>query len=200
MAAKIIIGSKDKYTGEYINTTSNSKTWSRGLSPFLLGPVKLYGNYRSINVENAYQFCKLYPEHADDNRNPTAKYYAWAMQGWNNPVAQRYPMTKDAKPICSIWNGEKLGYIEARKRIYIPLYAKALVRSPVFNLLKQEYLKREQLVLWDFDGYRHEELGMTYADVINNPNRTLGHAFVIAMVLEGKIIVNGESVVIKEML
>lgn len=35
-----------------INTTSRSNNWSVGLSPFLLGPVDLYGNYKSMNVEN----------------------------------------------------------------------------------------------------------------------------------------------------
>lgn len=41
---------------EVINTTSRSDTWSRGLSPFFLGPVDLYDGYKSINVENAWQF------------------------------------------------------------------------------------------------------------------------------------------------
>lgn len=39
-----VISSKDKYIGDYINTTSRSVNWSRGLSPFLCGRVKLYGN------------------------------------------------------------------------------------------------------------------------------------------------------------
>lgn len=37
--------------------------------------------------------------------------------------------------------------------------------------------------LIDFDGYDHYELGMTLKDVLNNSNRSMGHAFVLAAML-----------------
>lgn len=38
-----------------VNTTSRGSGWEKGLSPFVLGPVKLYGDYVAQNVENAWQ-------------------------------------------------------------------------------------------------------------------------------------------------
>jgi hypothetical protein len=39
--------------------------------------------------------------------------------------------------------------------------------------------------LWDFDGYDYQAFGLTFDQVINDPVRKMGHAFVIAMLLEG---------------
>jgi hypothetical protein len=50
-----ICGPRDKPKNEIIiNTTSRSNNWSRGLSPFFLGAVELYGDYIAKNVENAW--------------------------------------------------------------------------------------------------------------------------------------------------
>jgi hypothetical protein len=58
-----------------INTTSRSSGWSIGLSPFLLGPVKLYGDYVSQNVENAWQYSKVYCQFTDENNEPSTAYF-----------------------------------------------------------------------------------------------------------------------------
>ena len=50
-----------------VNTTSRSNDWSKGLSPFFLGPVDLYAGLSAKNVENAWQFAKVYPQHVDIN-------------------------------------------------------------------------------------------------------------------------------------
>ncbi len=170
---------------EVINTTSRSENWSRGLSPFFVGPVDLYDNYKSVNVENAWQFSKVYYNHVDENDNPTEKYFEWAKKGWESIKAYRYPMGKGMTPLFSYWDGEKLSYTEARKKIYIPLYAKAVQKSFAFQKLKKMHEENRDLYLWDFDGYNHKALGLTYEQVINDPNRKMGHAFVIAMLLEG---------------
>ena len=189
-----IIGPKDKHSGEYINTTSRSSNWSKGLSPFFLGPCKLYDNYKAHNVENAWQYSKLYKEFADRDRNPTEEYYNWAQNGWNKKYADRYPMGKGIIPLCSMWDGEKLNYIEARKRIYTPLYAKAVIQTQTFQILQYEYEEEKNLTLWDFDGYDYSKMGMTLEDVLNEPKLKMGHAFVLAMLLEEKIIVNNDEV------
>lgn len=180
-----VIGPKDKISWPYINTTSRSTNWSKGLSPFYLGPIKLYGNYVSKNMENAWQYSKVYPEHADENQNPTQAYFDWAINGWNDSRAQRYPMGKNTvKPLYSWWNGNKLSYVDARKHIYIPLYARAVVKTNAFKKL-QELNQEQDLWLWDFDGYNHRKLGMTYEDVMNSTSMKMGHAFVLAMILDG---------------
>lgn len=61
-------------------------------------------------------------------------------------------MGRGAIPAFSLWKGEKLGYIEAREKIYLPLYAKAVVKTEAFQKLKEMSL-RESLTLVDFDVY-----------------------------------------------
>lgn len=182
-----VIGPKDPYEMGAIDTTSRSVSWSRGLSPFYLGPVPLYKDSvvpEALRMENGWQFGKLYAVHMDDNGDPTDEYFAWARDGWLDPRAHRYPMGKNARPEYSWWEGEKLTYLEARKRIYLPMYARAVVKTKAFDILMREYLTKGKLTLWDFDGYDHQALGMTFEDVLGCPTRKMGHAFVLAMLLE----------------
>ena len=167
-----------------IDTTSRSKTWSRGLSPFKLGPVNLYVPYKAKNVENAWQFSKVYLEHINDNGDPSDEYFKWALTGWNDYKAHRYPMGKGAIPEYSWWDGKRLSYLEARKQIYIPLYSKAVLKSPVWPTLVKVYQENEHICLWDFDGYDYHNLNMSLKDVINDPYKKMGHAFVLALLLE----------------
>lgn len=181
-----VVGFKDKIPvgATIINTTSRSNNWSRGLSPFFVGPVDLYNGYTAKNVENAWQFSKVYYNQVDAQDNPTQNYFDWAQNGWNDSFAHRYPMGKGAAPLYSYWDGQKLDYIEARKQIYIPLYAKAVQESSAFEQLKK---MTGDLYLQDFDAYNHKALGLSYEQVINDPNRKMGHAFVLAMLLDGFI-------------
>ena len=87
----------------------------------------------------------------------------------------------------SWWDGDKLDYIEARKRIYIPLYAEAVKKSEAFKNLKTMHDTGEDLFLQDFDGYNFRALDLSFEEVINDPRRKMGHAFVLAMLLEGFI-------------
>lgn len=74
-----------------------------------------------MNMENAWQYAKVYKRHTSSLGNPTSDYWVWARQGWSSRIANRYPMGKGSKPEYSLWNGEKLGYIDARRKIYAPL-------------------------------------------------------------------------------
>jgi len=170
-----------------INTTSRSKNWSRGLSPFFIGPCHLYQGYISINMENAWQYSKVYPEFVDENDDPNPEYFKWAQQGWSKKWADRYPMGKGAISLYSYWDGERLGYIEARKRIYVPLYSRAVRNTEAYRKLKELYQQNPIVYLWDFDGYDYEALNMSLKDVINCPSRKMGHAFVLAKMLESDI-------------
>lgn len=165
-----------------VDTTSRSGQWS-GLSPFFLGPCDLYGGRIARNFENAWQYAKVYQCHADDTGQPTPEYWTWAEEGWANPKAVRYPMGRGAKPLYSLWNQERLGYIEARKRIYAPLYAKLVQETDSFQRLKDLVDSSELVVLRDFDGYDHEAMGLTLSEVLNLPSRKMGHAFVLKMLL-----------------
>lgn len=169
-----------------INTTSRSNTWSRGLSPFFVGPIDLYDGYVAQNLENAWQFSKVY-EYYTTNGEPDAEYFKWAQKGWQDTRAHRYPMERGAKPLYSYWAGKKLSYVEARKQIYIPLYAKAVGKTTAFKKLQEVYEKEENIYLWDFDAHNLTPGTFTYEDLINNPNIKVGHAYVLAMMLENKL-------------
>ncbi len=169
-----------------INVTSRSDDFGIGLSPFHLGPCDLYGGHVSENVENGWQYSKVYKKHTKDGE-PTEEYWQWAKDGWNRKYADRYPMGKGAIPEYSLWDGQKLGYVQARKRIYYPLYARAVEDTDAFKQLKALHKdtndKFTDLWLWDFDGFNHREFGMTLQDVIDRPERKMGHAFVLAGML-----------------
>lgn len=135
-----------------------------------------------LNMENCWQYAKVYAVHADAAGNPTDAYWDWAMAGWNNPRAVRYPMGRGARPLYSLWDDAHLGYIEARKQIYAPLYIKAVKQTAGFAHLT-ELAKTTDLWLRDFDGYDHVAKGMSLTDVVNCSTRKMGHAFVLAMLL-----------------
>lgn len=174
-----------------IDTTSRSKNWTRGLSPFFVGPVDLLNGFVSKNFENCWQFCKVYKQHMGEDGEPTPEYWEWAQEGWNDSWAHRYPMGRGAIPEYSQWLGSKLGYIAARKRIYIPVYSTVVQKTEAYKKLveatKRTEIEKKDLYLKDFDGYNFRELGMSYDDVINCESRKMGHGFVLAMLLDGKL-------------
>ena len=176
------------YGGVEVDTTSGSGLWS-GLSPFLLNVSK----YGSKNFENLWQYSKVYyPEHIDAwNNTPNADWYLWRDKGWNSQKANRYPMGKGRKPRYSYWESQKLTYVQARKNIYAPIYAELVQKTEAFKRLQSLYLSlyddNKPLILRDYDAYDHIKEGKTLKQVINDPDRKCGHAFVLAMILTGKL-------------
>ena len=173
-----------------VNTTSRSDNWSKGLSPFHLGPVDLYDGYSSFNVENAWQYSKVYYNHVDKDDNPAPEYFEWAQKGWKRTAADRYPMGKGSKALYSYWDGKKYSYTEARQKIYIPIYSGAVRNTFAFKKLKEIYAdcvkKNEVLHLVDFDAHNlPPEYDPTYKfeALWTNPEIKVGHAYVLAMML-----------------
>ena len=180
-----VIGMNDTVPADAIevNTTSRSSEW-KGLSPFHLGPCPLYDGLTSRNVENLWQFSKVYAPHTDEAGEPTEEYWEWARKGWNDTWAHRYPMGKGAVPKYSLWDGRKYNYIDARKIIYLPSYRDAVKGSGAFGRLKELSGQGKDIYLRDFDGYNHQDLGWSYDEVINCRSRKMGHAFILAMMLD----------------
>lgn len=174
---------KSPYKGVEIDTTSNVGDF-RELSPFILGPCATYDADRlSMNFENLWQYSKVYHDFLDTLNNPSVEYFIWRNLGWGSKRANRYPMGKGRTPAYAWWNGEKLGYIAARKAIYARFYAENVVGTRSYLCLKEIYDSGQNIILRDYDGYDHRLLGMSLKDVINEPNKKMGHAFVLAMIL-----------------
>ena len=170
---------KTEYDGVDINTASNSGEY-RDLSPFILT-----GKPYAKNLENLWQYSKVYSYHIDGKGFPNDQWYEWRYAGWHDNVAHRYPMGKGAVPLYSYWANKKLGYVEARKTIYAQYYAANVIDTKSYKLLKEIYDNDLDIILRDYDAYDHIKLGMTLKEVINNPNKKMGHAFVLAMMLTG---------------
>ena len=169
------------FHAEAVDVTKNTGAF-RYLSPFVLKP-----KHEALNLENLWQFSKVYPEHADVLGSPTQEYFDWRSRGWADPQAHRYPMGKGRKPLYSLWFGEKLGYIEARKKIYATMYAEAVIDTVSYKVLEVIYNHGVDLVLIDYDGYDYIREGVSLKRVINNPHKIMGHAFVLAMLLKGEL-------------
>lgn len=167
-----------------IDVTSRSKTSFRSLSPFLLGPCKLKDGRVAKNMENAWQYSKVYAEHLGRYQNVRKAWLEWSSEGFANNRAVRYPMYKGAKPEFSLHGHKRLDYVEARKHIYFPLYAKAAHKTREFGELCIMQGVKANIVIRDFDAYDHRALNMSLMDVAQNPNRNCGHGFVLAMMLE----------------
>lgn len=200
----IVYGERDEIPENslIVNPTSRSRDeWSKALSPFFLGPIPLYGtNKPAHNLENAWQYAKVYQEHArsakipdappEKQPPPSAAYFAWAKAGWDDVKPQRFPMGRGAIPLYSYWNGEQLGYVEARHKIYAPLYAAAVEKTDAWVRMKNLYEKAKRegrtLAIFDFDGHNSLECLGSYEQVFYNHQMKMGHGFVLAMMLENQ--------------
>lgn len=171
-------------------TSTGEKNFWRQFSPMLLGPVKMWGPYGAFNVENAWQFSKVYEDDVDPDTNEPAEWWdAWAQAGWADSRAHRYPAGKGRRPLYSFWDGQKLGYIEARKQIYVPLYTQAVMAKKkelefAAEFILDALLGGIRVWLWDFDGYDHKAKKMSFEDVLNNEKKKMGHAFVLHYLIE----------------
>ena len=96
-------------------------------------------------------------------------------------------MGKEAKAAFHWWDGQRLTRVEARKRIYVPLYVEQVVNHPSFIQLKRVWDEEIQpdskrtLYLMDFDAYEYGTASLS--EVLNNPAKSMGHCFVLAMLL-----------------
>lgn len=168
-----------------MDVTSRSNTWGKHFSPFNLGPVDLYDDHWAFNIENGYQFTKLYAEHVTVEGTPSQHYWEWARKGWLSQQPQKYPMGVWSTPLCHWWKGRKLSKLEAQNEIFIPLYKKSVLKTTAFQKLKELYETGQDIYLVDYEGYNHRFLEQSWDQVINNPDRPVGQAFVLCMLLEG---------------
>ena len=181
-------------------TSGNKDEVMRGLSPFYLGPVECYDGLKSETFERAWQCAKVYPWNVGADGKPDARYFAWrdemwAMKGFGDKMSIRFPVGKKnvGKCLYAWWkvDGEfqPLGYIAARKAIYISVYAKAVVKTEAYRRLVELRDSGKNLMLIDFDAYNihHPKYNFTYNDAIHCPILRMGHGFVLAMLMEGLI-------------
>lgn len=162
-----------------INVCSNSGEFYE-LSPFVAGPVPVPNRIDAVRMENAWQFSKVYGRHIGKDEMPNELWYEWSEKGYADAWAHRYPMGKGAIPAYTWWHAKPLGYIEARKQVYAPLYARAIMDTDEFAALAEQ-AKTQDLWLRDYDGYVTQA---GFEEVLNDPSKKMGHAFVIKALVE----------------
>lgn len=169
-----------------MDVTSRSSTWGKHFSPFNLGPVALYDKHWAYNIENAFQFSRVYPEYSTVDGVPAEHYWEWAKKGWENPRPIKYPLGVWSKHLYHWWNGKKINGVEAQNTIFLPMYKKAVTKTSAYQRLKEMYeTSNQDIYLIDFEGYNHRYLEKSWDQVINDPDRPVGQAFTLCMLLEG---------------
>ena len=155
------------------DVTSGAKDGLVKLSPFYPHggiPVPFSEDYTATCVEAIWQGLKVF-EGADVDtslfQNDTMKGLKRTVRRFGNPLGHRRGV-----------NGtELLGYIEARKQIYIPTY-RWVLENKVANIIERLKAANEEgktIVLLDYD---------TNADV-ENAKKPLSHASLIKAYVEG---------------
>jgi hypothetical protein len=141
-------------------------------------------------------------------------YLQWRQAGMAVQKPIRYPVGRKARSECIGALGENpdgslnpqiLSYIEARKKIYVPLYSEAVVKQPQFKELQQRVAAGQNLLIIEVDAAHQESLPYyiqkygVRADFIvnecilaepvgleillNDPTHNFGHGFVLSALL-----------------
>jgi len=96
-----------------------------------------------------------------------ANYVTWRRKLESCPDPVRYPVGYDHRHTCLFSMAEKedgtidttpLTYIEARKKIYVPVYTKAAMKTSMFVNLKARIDNGESLLIIEVDGPHEEDL------------------------------------------
>ena len=162
-----------RYPGAILaDVTSKAKDGLVKLSPFYPHggiPVPFSNGYTATCVEAIWQGLKVF-EHSDVD---TSLFFNDTMKGIKRTVR------KYGKPLGhrkGVYGTELLGYIDARKQIYIPTY-RWVLENKVQDIIERlrEASKTKTIVLLDYD---------TNADV-ENPRKPLSHASLIKAYVEG---------------
>ena len=153
-----------------LTSRNRDKSFARQVSPFYVGPVTGPDGASADSLEVFWQVGKVFPHH-DDNGKPGADYFAYrermysAKPGEIPKPVMRHPYREfgyeaDDMLYWAFWNKEKkeyeqLTYLEARKKVYIPEYAKLVANSDALKWMKSLLEQGEKIALLDFDGFNY---------------------------------------------
>jgi hypothetical protein len=171
--------------GIKINVTSaQGKTNKNRLAFSPMTPIE--GGYKGYwNFESYWQSGKVFENIPAEK---TKKYWKELKE-----PKRRYPNSKGKNVLYSLFNGEKMDYITARKKVYIPEYYKLIKNNDVLLYWKNMLKKGNNLIIYDFDGPRNlngevmcleltEEL---LKEKINNPRFPFGHGYIVGATILG---------------
>eukprot|EP00339_Tiarina_fusa_P024589 CAMPEP_0117007728 /NCGR_PEP_ID=MMETSP0472-20121206/7507_1 /TAXON_ID=693140 ORGANISM="Tiarina fusus, Strain LIS" /NCGR_SAMPLE_ID=MMETSP0472 /ASSEMBLY_ACC=CAM_ASM_000603 /LENGTH=162 /DNA_ID=CAMNT_0004709585 /DNA_START=268 /DNA_END=753 /DNA_ORIENTATION=- len=124
----------------------------------VLGPVHdENGNLFGSNIEDAWQCSKVFKSqlcgHSVDSGKWKKNWEEWSLRGRFSGEARRHRTQSRAdETLFSYYMGEKLTYVEARKRMYCRWYHQTVVETAAFKDLRARHLAGINLVLLEYDG------------------------------------------------
>lgn len=182
------------------------------LSPFFLGPIEADKEHDTPvckNFENFWQFSKVYPKVAKQSQkewkhieevhaNPKSKdplpaYFAWRKKGFSSSVAIRRPngtTRKNGPPFYSLYKGERLSYVESRKKLYQPMYQQLVRKTKAYKDLLELIRKGQNVLLIEPDGpnvskfpHGREISEKLLEELIEDTTQIYGHGYALASAL-----------------
>ena len=213
-------------------------TFARDLSPFFIGPLVSSDGVKAEIFEIFWQCGKVYPCH-DQGGKPNAAYFEWRNKFYAESTCTKGLMRHACKSLgyehtdtlyFAYFDKEKqeyipLKYVEARKRVYFPEYAKLIYNTESFQYLKSLVDSGKKIALVDFDACNYNEpcamkkeyiayinkckrdkIAPTLTEIdflkitslkelINAPFMKVGHGCVIKALLQGDIEVVDDEVI-----
>ena len=215
------------------------------ISPMFIGPVVTPDGVTCNVFELLWQCSKVYPCHVGPDGEPTGDYFVWRSARFAEPK----PSLNDKKEVrrirhindelsvkhkdtrYSLWYNKNTGkydhlsYVEARKKIYIPEYARLVTKTETFRKLKERVDSGEKLAFMDYDAFnlystsvketmfekylkacqkektvpsrtRDDYMSLnTVKDVISCPFLSVGHGFILKLLLQEDIVVEDGKVI-----
>jgi len=182
-----IYGKDGKYTDPSYDGFTNILCLTKSSPYGSIGPYELKDDSGKI-MENIYQAHKIYKTipknverysrynstiiwqqdaetHMTDENKITPQYWKWRERLMKNKHPVRYPVGFNYRHKCvgSVYvNDDKtyeiLNYIDARKKIYMPLYIQLVRNKPQFKELKKRLAQGENLLIIEVDGPHQESL------------------------------------------
>ncbi len=156
------------------------------------------------NVENLWQYSKVWPGDEDPKTKALGReFFSRRSLGWHKKKADRYPLKRpqDPKsksnppfkatsgpnksvPLYSYWFGERLTYLEARKKIYCPIYERMVRKTDAYKELERLVLSGQNVLLIGYDGYARGS--RTWKECFEDCSRPFGHEMVLACMLDNQ--------------
>jgi hypothetical protein len=144
--------------------------FAKELSPFFIGPLVSSDGVTANIFEIFWQCGKVYPCH-DQGGKPNAAYFEWRNKFYAESTCTKDLMRHACKSLgyehwdtlyFAYFDKEKqeyipLNYVEARKRVYFPEYAKLIYNTESFQYLKSLVDSGKKIALVDFDACNYNE-------------------------------------------
>lgn len=144
--------------------------FAKELSPFFIGPLLSSDGVVANIFEIFWQCGKVYPCH-DNGGKPNADYFVWRNYYYSQTKCTKDLMRhtckslgydhKDARYFAYYDKDNNkyltLNYVDARKKVYFPEYAKLVYNTDSFKLLKSLVDSGKKIALVDFDACNYNE-------------------------------------------